>query len=86
MNPFKSGIDRILRETPVPVVPMAVFGLWGSMFSREGGPAMHKLPKRFRARITIKIGAPIPAEAATAHLLEEKVRALLSEAETLTTH
>jgi 1-acyl-sn-glycerol-3-phosphate acyltransferase len=84
MNPFKSGIDRILRETPVTVVPMAVFGLWGSIFSRKGGPAMRKLPKRFRARITLKIGEPIPPELATAPLLEEKVRALLSEAEALT--
>ncbi|HTU62730.1 MAG TPA: 1-acyl-sn-glycerol-3-phosphate acyltransferase, partial [Polyangiales bacterium] len=86
MNPFKSGIDRILQESPVPVVPMAVYGLWGSMFSRQGGPAMRKLPKRFRARITIKIGAPIAPDVASAHLLEEKVRTLLSEAEALTTH
>jgi 1-acyl-sn-glycerol-3-phosphate acyltransferase len=83
MNPFKSGIDRILRETPVPVVPMAVFGLWGSMFSRKGGPAMKKLPKRFRARVTMKIGEAIPPELATAQLLEEKVRVLLAEAEAL---
>jgi 1-acyl-sn-glycerol-3-phosphate acyltransferase len=84
MNPFKPGIERILSETPVPVVPMAVFGLWGSMFSRKGGPAMKKLPKRFRARLTIKIGAPIAPAQASAALLEEKVRALLAEAEALT--
>jgi hypothetical protein len=63
---------------------MAVFGLWGSMFSRKGGPAMRKLPKRFRARLTIKIGAPIAPEQATAQLLEDKVRVLLNEAEALT--
>jgi 1-acyl-sn-glycerol-3-phosphate acyltransferase len=84
MNTFKPGIERILQETPAPVVPMAVYGLWGSMFSRKGGPAMKKLPKRFRARLTIKIGAPIPPEQASAALLEEKVRALLAEAEALT--
>jgi 1-acyl-sn-glycerol-3-phosphate acyltransferase len=84
MNPFKPGIERILSETPAPVVPMAVYGLWGSMFSRKGGPAMKKLPKRFRARLTIKIGAPIAPELASAALLEEKVRALLAEAEALT--
>jgi 1-acyl-sn-glycerol-3-phosphate acyltransferase len=84
MNPFKPGIDRILRETPVTVVPMAVFGLWGSMFSRKGGAAMRKLPKRFRARLTIKIGAPITPDVANAQLLEDKVRVLLAEAEALT--
>jgi 1-acyl-sn-glycerol-3-phosphate acyltransferase len=84
MNPFKAGIDRILQETPVPVVPMAVYGLWGSMFSRKGGAAMKKLPKRWRAHLTVKIGAVIPAEQANSRLLEERVRALLDEAEALT--
>jgi 1-acyl-sn-glycerol-3-phosphate acyltransferase len=84
MNQFKSGIDRILRETPVPVVPMAVFGLWGSVFSRKGGPAMKKLPKRFRAHVTVKIGELVPAEQANAPMLEDRVRKLLAEAEALT--
>ena len=35
MNPFRPGIERIIAETPVPVVPMALDGLWGSMFSRK---------------------------------------------------
>jgi hypothetical protein len=63
---------------------MAVFGLWGSMFSRKGGAAMRKLPKRFRARITIKIGEAIAPDVASAQLLEDKVRVLLAEAEALT--
>lgn len=86
MNTFKGGIERIVRDTPVPVVPMAVFGLWGSMFSRKDGPAMKKLPKRFRARLTLKIGEAIPPEQVTAALLEERVRVLLSEAEAATPH
>jgi 1-acyl-sn-glycerol-3-phosphate acyltransferase len=85
MNPFKGGIERILRETPVPVVPVAVYGLWGSMFSRKGGPAMKKLPTRWRAHITVKIGDLVPADQANATMLEARVRALLAEAETLTT-
>ena len=34
LNPFRPGIERIVAETPVPVVPMALHGLWGSFFSR----------------------------------------------------
>ena len=83
MNPFKPGIDRILRESPVPVVPMAVYGLWGSMFSRKGGPAMKKLPSRWRAHLTVKIGELVPAGEANAPMLEERVRKLLAEAEAL---
>ena len=82
MNPFKAGIERILRETPVPVVPMAVDGLWGSVFSRKDGPAMRKLPKRFRARLTLTIDAPIPPSEASARVLEERVRSLLEESRT----
>ncbi|MDB5810695.1 MAG: putative acyltransferase family protein [Betaproteobacteria bacterium] len=40
MYPFKSGITRIIERTPVPVVPLALRGLWGSFFSRRGGKAM----------------------------------------------
>lgn len=79
MNPFKAGIERILRETPVPVIPMGLDGLWGSIFSRKDGPAMHKLPKRFRARLTLNIGAPLPATTSAA-VLETEVRRLLAEA------
>jgi 1-acyl-sn-glycerol-3-phosphate acyltransferase len=79
MNPFKAGIERILRETPVPVVPMALDGLWGSFFSRKGGPAMQKMPRRFRAKLLLTIDPPMPAAQATAQVLEDHVRNLLAE-------
>jgi len=79
LNPFKSGIERIVRETPVPVIPMALTGLWGSMFSRKDGPAGSKLPRRFRARLKLSIGESVPPEQVTAALLEARVRALLAE-------
>jgi 1-acyl-sn-glycerol-3-phosphate acyltransferase len=78
MNPFKPGIERIVRETPVPVVPMALHGLWGSMFSRKQGPAV-KLPRRFRSRLELTIGRPVPPEQVSAAELERRVRALLGE-------
>src|SRR6185503_6373585 len=40
LYPFRPGIQRIVERTPVPVVPMALKGLRGSFFSREGGAAM----------------------------------------------
>jgi 1-acyl-sn-glycerol-3-phosphate acyltransferase len=76
MNAFKTGIERILKETPVPVVPMALDGLWGSFFSRKGGPAMQKLPRRFRHKLSLVIGDPLPAQT-SAKQLEDKVRAML---------
>lgn len=81
MNRFMRGIERALGETPVPVVPMALHGLWGSLFSRKDGPALQKPPRRFRARLTLLIGEPVPPEKATAAFLETEVRRLLVEAQ-----
>lgn len=73
---FRKGIERIITQTPVPVVPMALQGLWGSFFSHKGRPALTKLPKRFWSRIQLVVGSPIPAEAVTAEGLEQTVKAL----------
>ncbi len=76
LQPFRPGVERIIERTPVPVVPMAVIGLWGSFFSRWGGRAMTKPFRRFFSRVTVRIGDPIPPEAVTAHGLAERVAEL----------
>jgi 1-acyl-sn-glycerol-3-phosphate acyltransferase len=77
MVPFRPGIKRILDATPVPVVPMALRGLWGSFFSRKDGAAMTR-PWRVRpfARIGLAAGALVPAENAAPEFLQEQVLAL----------
>jgi 1-acyl-sn-glycerol-3-phosphate acyltransferase len=75
--PFRPGIERILAARPVPVVPIALRGLWGSVFSRrDSALGRMRLPRRFRARIEVAIGAPVPPGEATAAELEARVRAL----------
>lgn len=74
---FRSGIERILRETPVPVIPVALHGLWGSIFSRKEGAALSRPPRRFRARISLVFGEAIAPTEATARNLEERVKDLL---------
>ncbi len=76
MNPFKQGVMKVLEKAPVPVVPMALQGLWGSMFSRKGGKAFAKLPRRFNAKIALIVGLPIAPEDVTLELLEQKTLAL----------
>lgn len=74
---FRSGIEKILAVNPVPVVPMAVRGLWGSMWSRiDSRLRRARLPRRFRAEIELLAAAPMPAEGLTAGLLEAQVRAM----------
>jgi len=79
LHPFRPGIERILKHNPVPVVPMALRGLWGSFFSRRGGPAMRKWPTRFWSKIALVVGAPVPPETVTADGLQERVRELRGE-------
>jgi 1-acyl-sn-glycerol-3-phosphate acyltransferase len=82
LAPFKAGIEKIIDRDPVPVVPIAIHGLWGSWFSRKRGNAMAGRPRRFRAEITIQIGAPISPEHLTSTHLHTRVQSLLSEAAT----
>ena len=74
---FKTGVERILAERPVPVVPMALRGMWGSMFSRQGSRWWRaRLPRRFRSRIALVVADPMPALTASAAVLQSRVRAL----------
>ncbi|MBN2577410.1 MAG: MFS transporter [Pirellulales bacterium] len=59
MREFQPGIMRILKGTDAPVIPVYLDGMWGSVFSFEGGKALWKFPKQFRRRLTLRFGAPI---------------------------
>ena len=72
---FRPGIERILQETPVPVVPMALQGLWGSFFSHHGNGAF-KFKGRFWSRISLHASEALPPEQASAAVLEQQVRQL----------
>jgi 1-acyl-sn-glycerol-3-phosphate acyltransferase len=76
LNRFRPGLQRILEDTPVPVVPMALRGLWGSFFSRSyRGKAMRRLRGMF-SRIAVVVGNPVAPARATPELLQEAVLAL----------
>ncbi len=77
MAPFRPGVEKILARRPVPVVPMALRGLWGSMWSRRDSTLQRsRLPRRFRARVELVVDAPVSPEHASAASLEARVREL----------
>jgi 1-acyl-sn-glycerol-3-phosphate acyltransferase len=76
---FRAGMLRILRDTPVPVIPLALSNLWGSMFSRFAKAPWKRLPRRYLAKIRLAAGDPVPPEAATLDNLRERVLALRVE-------
>ena len=73
---FRPGILRILKETPVPVIPMALSGLWDSMFSRKYKAVWKRWPRRFWPKIKLTIGEPIAPEDAQLDTLRNKVAEL----------
>ena len=75
IQPFKAGIDKIISEKPVPVVPVALCNLWGSLFSRRD-PLHKRRPYKFWANIELRIGAPIPPQEVTAARLQKEVEKL----------
>ena len=78
INTFKKGIEKIVAEQPVTVVPMALCNLWGSLFSRRD-PLHKRRPYKFRSLIELRIGQAIPPEELTAERLENAVRQLRGE-------
>lgn len=77
LNEFRPGVERAITTTPVPVVPMALRGLWGSFFSRVEGDAMkHPFRRGIFSKVELVGGEIVPAEQVTAKLLEERVRNL----------
>jgi 1-acyl-sn-glycerol-3-phosphate acyltransferase len=72
---FRPGMMRILAETPVAVIPIAIVGLWGSMFSKQAPRVWQRLPRKLGARIAVNVGAAIAAEDASPEGLRRSVQA-----------
>ena len=76
IHDFRGGIEKIIERRPVPVIPAAISGLWGSWFSRKKSGGLRRVPGRLFARVDIRIGEPVPADQATADGLQMLVRTL----------
>jgi len=77
INPFRHGVSEILRRHPAPVVPMALRGLWGSVFSRhEDAQWPRPIQRGAMTRLTLAVGEPIAPEDVTPQHLQDVVSAL----------
>lgn len=80
MTTFRPGIEKIVQTNPVPVVPIAIKGLWGGNFSRfKGGFLKRFWTRPLRSKIQVIVGEPIPPDQVTAAALQERVAQLLQE-------
>lgn len=61
--PFKKGLERIVEGLDVPVIPVHLDRVWGSVFSFKGGSFFWKLPAAFLRRVTVSFGRPLASSA-----------------------
>jgi 1-acyl-sn-glycerol-3-phosphate acyltransferase len=77
---FRTGVERIVARTPVPVIPMALQGLWGSYFSFVEGTALAKPFRRgLWSPVDLTVGQAVPPQEVSAVALRETVAGLLGE-------
>ena len=77
MNAFRGGVAKIVERSKVPVIPMALRGLWGSVFTRDPGNLFERSFSRgWRSKLALAVGVPVPPQEATPDHLYEQVKLL----------
>ncbi len=78
--PFRGGMERILKKCPgVPVIPVNLDGVWGSIFSRAGGRFLFKRPRQVPYPVTVSFGKPLPGTSTPAEV-RQAIQDLATEA------
>lgn len=57
--PFRRGLERIMKGVDVPIIPVNLDGVWGSIFSFERGRFLWKMPRQIPYRVTVSFGKPM---------------------------
>ena len=80
MNEFRGGVAKILERSRVPAIPMALRGLWGSVFTRDPGNLFERsFARGWRSKPTLAVGVPVPPQQAVPEYLHEQVKDLRGE-------
>ncbi len=79
MLPFRRGMERIMKGVDVPIIPVNLDGVWGSIFSFAGGRFLWKLPRHLPYPVCVTFGAPL-ASTATSQEARQAVQDLSAEA------
>jgi acyl-[acyl-carrier-protein]-phospholipid O-acyltransferase / long-chain-fatty-acid--[acyl-carrier-protein] ligase len=61
MLPFKRGFERIVAGLDVPIIPVYLDRVWGSIFSFKGGRFFWKWPVRVPYPVSVAFGKPLPS-------------------------
>jgi acyl-[acyl-carrier-protein]-phospholipid O-acyltransferase/long-chain-fatty-acid--[acyl-carrier-protein] ligase len=78
MLPFRRGLERIMKGVDAPIIPVSIDGIWGSIFSYEGGRYLWKFPRRIPYPVSISFGSAMPSSA-TSQEVRQAVQELGAE-------
>ncbi|HMP71859.1 MAG TPA: acyl-[ACP]--phospholipid O-acyltransferase [Kiritimatiellia bacterium] len=62
LQDFRPGLERIVKGTAFPIVPIYIGGAWGSRFSHYFHGLPIPKPWRWRYPITVMVGTPLPPD------------------------
>ncbi|MBC3906034.1 MFS transporter [Undibacterium umbellatum] len=80
LNEFKGGIMKILERSPVPVYPLALRGLWGSVLSRDKSNPFERAFRRGPfSKLEMVVGDVMQPQDVSPQVLQEKVSELRGE-------
>ena len=77
--PFRRGLERIMKDVDVPIVPVNLDGIWGSIFSFERGRFLWKMPRHIPYPVTVTFGKHM-ASTSTAIEIRSEVQQLQAAA------
>ncbi|MBV7535645.1 MFS transporter [Duganella sp. sic0402] len=77
INDFKGGIAKIIERSKVPVIPMALRGLWGHLLSRNQENVFGRAFRSgLRSRLSLAVGEPVAPQDVTPDDLKQRVATL----------
>ena len=79
MQRFRKGLEWMVDGVDVPIVPVHLDKVWGSIFSYSEGKILFKMPRRIPYRVTVSYGRPLPS-AATAFEIRQTILELGAQA------
>ncbi len=59
--PFRRGFERLAKGRTVPIIPVHLDRIWGSIFSYAGERFVTKIPQRIPYPVTVSFGPPLPS-------------------------
>jgi len=77
--PFRRGFERIMKDVDAPIIPVALDGVWGSIFSFEKGRFVWKMPRHIPYPVTVNYGRPM-SHTSSPMEVRQAVQELMAEA------